>query len=108
MEADRQDIIRQLVEMDKHARTMVEDAQSQRRRAELELAEAQAKLESDIIERAQTRIQKIKAQTTSEAERRKQEIETEGKRAMQQLIESYEANHQKWEDALFVRCTEPM
>lgn len=108
MEANKQDVIRQLVEMDKHARTMVEDAQSQRRRAELELAQTQAKLEKDIIERAQTRIQKIKSETTNEAERRRQEIETEGKRAMQQLIESYEASHQKWEDALFARCTEPM
>ncbi len=106
MEANRQDIIRQLIEMDKHARTMVEDAQSQRRRAELELAEAQAKLESDIIERAQTRIQKIKTETTNEAQRRRQEIETEGKRAMQQLVENYESNHQTWEDALFSRCTE--
>lgn len=106
MEANKQDIIRQLIEMDKKARAMVEDAQKQRRHAELELAQTKARLEKEIIERAQSRIEKIKTDTTNEAQARKQEIEAEGKRAMQQLAQTFEANHKAWEDALFARCTE--
>ncbi len=106
MQANKQDIIRQLIEMDRHAREMVEDAQTQRRHAELELAATKTRLETEIIERAQHRIDKIKTETTNEAERQKQAIETEGKRRMQQLTENFENNHTAWEDALFARCTE--
>lgn len=106
MDIGNQDVIRQLIEMDKHARSVVEEAKVKRRESERTLDDEKAGLEREITQRAQTRIEKIKAQTVEEALRRKQKIEAEGESAMRKLAQNYESNHAAWEDALFARCVE--
>lgn len=106
METSEVSVIQQLIDMDKNARRLVEEAEMERRRTELALAGEKTKLESDIMTKAQSRIEKIKTQTNDESQRETHSIEDEGRQMLMHLEQSFAANRQQWEDALFARCIE--
>ncbi len=106
MELNDPHIIRKLIDMDKNARKLVEDAEQERRRAEISLATEKSHIETDIMSRAQHRIEKIKNQTGDEKQREARSIEDEGRELLSKLDEAFYNNHEKWEDSLYARCVE--
>ncbi len=104
METNDVSIIRRLLDMDKKARLMVEKAEEEKQKAEASLAEEKARVESEIIARAQNRIARLKNQTTDETSKEARSIDEEGQQMMRRLEESFAKHHAQWEDELFARC----
>lgn len=104
METNDVSIIRQLLDMDKKARQMVEDAEEERLRAEAALVDEKARVEAEILTQAQNRIVKLKNQTADETFREASSIAEEGQQLMRRLEASYAEHHVQWEDELFARC----
>ena len=104
METVEVNIIKQLIDMDKRARKMVENAEQEKRKAELDLVSQKTQVELEIMAKAQNRIQRMKSQSTNETVKETTSIEDEGKQMMQRLETVFNENHQKWEDDLFARC----
>ncbi len=104
METSDVNIIRQLLEMDKKARTMVEDAEQEKRKAEAALVAEKARVEADILAKAKNRISRLKNQSADETDKEARQIEDEGRQMMQRLEADFAEHHAQWEDELFARC----
>lgn len=104
METNDLNIIRQLLDMDKKARILVENAEEERQKAESDLADEKARVEAEILTKAQNRIVKLKNQTADETSKEANSIEEEGRQMMQRLEANYAEHHVQWEDELFKRC----
>ena len=104
METNDVSIIRHLLEMDKKARELVEGAEQEKQKAEADLVEEKARVEAEILAKAQTRIARLKDQTAGETVKETRVIEDEGRQTLQSLEAAYAEHHTQWEDELFARC----
>ena len=96
-------IIKQLIDMDRAARQIVEEAEAEKQKSDKLIAEEKARVEQEIMERAKRRIETMKSQNVDEANKEAISIEEEGRRLMAGLQNNYDENHEKWENAIYER-----
>lgn len=97
-------IIKKLVEIDRQARKMVAEAADEKEKTVEALEQEKKAVHSNILERAQSRIEKIKTESSQESEKTAISIEDEGSEMMKRLETSFSQNSAKWEGELFNRC----
>ena len=98
-----QDIIQKIIEIDKNAQKMTEEARQSRLEAEKAVHAEMDKLRSEYLERAHARIRKTQATEEAFQMEALKEIERKHNVTADSLRGMYEQNREKWVDQLFNR-----
>ena len=98
------DILERLVDLDRKACAMVDDAQEQLDDTLSNMERDVARFREEYAQRATRRIGIIRDEEGRASEEALENISRRYQSLMDGLEESYRANHEKWEEEIFQRC----
>ncbi len=99
-----EDIINRLIEVDKQARTMLEQAEAYRKQLDGSREKALEEYRANLLERAERRLQMVQEQEAKASEEAKQTSAQSYEALLVRLDETYRHNHVQWEETIFQRC----
>lgn len=100
-----QDLIKQIVDMDKKAREITDAAQQEKINSEKEILETREKIRNDYLERARKRIAQNEPQERAAAETAWQKKQKENAEITQRLDELYKEKGDEWVHTIAARVT---
>lgn len=98
-----EEMIRRIIDMDKQARQITEDAKKHKFDAESEIQQRRAQIFSEYMERANKRLKLIEEEQKKIGEEIWAETEAKNKRTLERLSEIDARQHQQWVDQLVNR-----
>lgn len=100
-----QEMIERILEMDKAARRLTDEAQELRVNAEKEIELKKQQLHKDYLERAERKIEKLREEEESNAEKEMAAFRIKAQSIRDALNQSYNENHEKWVNDIFSQIT---
>ncbi len=99
-----EDMIAKIVEMDKKARSMNEEAQKNKLDYENQVIAKRENIKNDFLERAEKRIAINRDSARKKADSTLKQIEERDSAVIRRLDDTYEQNCDKWVDEIVARC----
>lgn len=100
-----QEMIERILEMDKAARRLTDEAQELRVNAEKEIELKKQQLHKDYLERAERKIEKLREEEEANAEKEMAAFRVKAQSIRDALNQSYNENHEKWVSDIFSQIT---
>ncbi len=101
-----EDMIAKIVEMDKKARDMTDEAQQKRLEYEQHIARKKERIKNDYLERAKKRIAINQQTAQKKADSTLEMIRKRDEAIIQALESSYEKNCESWVDTIVARVAD--
>ena len=98
-----QDVIAKIIDMDKKARDLTDEAQRSKISYENEILKKKEKIKNDYLDRAKERIEINKQTAQKKADTQLKEIEEKNDSVIRKLNSSYSENGDKWVDEIVKR-----
>ena len=98
------EIIKNLIEIDKQARNMVEDAENYRADVLAKLDQEVAEFKEAYVQRAEQRIGLVREEETRVSGRAEMTAREQVNTMEEDLKKVYETNHTQWEESIYKRC----
>lgn len=91
-----QDLLLKIIEMDKKARAIEQEAKSQKIKSEEEVDALREQIYNDYIERAKARIEKNIAIDRAKADERMASYQADVEQAKEAMLQQYAENKEEW------------
>lgn len=101
---DRNEVIRRIIEADKQARTVPEKAREELAALDDELNARREEMRKDYYDRAEKRIEKVRATEAEYADSQIAKIDADLKREIERIERDAESRRDAWADELFLRA----
>ena len=98
-----EDMIAKIIDMDKKARNLTDEAQKSKISYENEILKTKEKIKNDYLDRAKERIEINKQTAQKKADTQLKEIEEKNDSVIRKLNSSYSENGDKWVDEIVKR-----
>ncbi len=98
-----EDMISKIIEMDKKARDLTDQAQKSKVDFEKNIIEKKEQIKNDYLNRAKERIEINKHTAQKQADEQLKKIEEKNSAVIQKLDSSYKENGNKWVDQIVAR-----
>lgn len=96
-----EDVIKQILDMEKKAHDVVETAREQQSHLEEDVEQAVQELKQNWTEKMNQKIETLRAQESEMTQEKLTQIETDTKVQLEKLEQLYRNNEKKWVDMLF-------
>lgn len=100
-----QEMVERIIEMDKAARRLTDEAQALRIGAEKEIEIQKQKMRNNYFERARHRIECLREEENKNAEIEISAFKEKAQTLKDELNKRYNENHEKWVDEIFSQIT---
>lgn len=98
-----EDMIKRIIEMDRQARRITEQAQSAKLNSTAAIEKKKQKLRQEYLAQARAQVEQNNLAEQNAAARDWEKIQEQYRRRAQQLDEKFAANREKWVEELFER-----
>ncbi|NLZ47134.1 MAG: hypothetical protein GX896_10635 [Clostridiales bacterium] len=95
------DIITAILEIDRHAKQKIQNAYDEQNRIINDAAAEKVEIHNKLMDRANTRIQKVEKFEKESAEEKTQMLIANEENTVKELDEIYTSNHDTWENEIF-------
>lgn len=102
-----EDIIGELIRMDREARESVEDAQKKCDTAKAQIEQEAAGLREQYMERADHRVENMRTQVQKDCNEQAAQLQLVFDRARTEFDECFAKNKARWTDEIVERCKQP-
>ncbi len=99
-------VIKQLIAIDRKASAVVEQAKAEFDLAKQSLGDDKSKMTEEYLQKAQGRIEKLKAENEQAADRIAVSIEQRYQKALEEINTAVEQNRAAWVQQITARCLE--
>ncbi len=100
-----ENLLKQLLALDRRARNLVEQTERQREEATARLSENKAKVQLEYAQRAQNHLEKVKSEYEKSVGRKVITEEEHYQSALENLKNRFDDNHEFWVKTIVDRCT---
>lgn len=97
-------VLNSLIDVDKQARKIVDDAKSYQETVSAEIEQEKKKYAEAYQSRAQARIEKVKKEEESKSSEEKDVLQQNYTSLIQKMDALYDEKHLQWEEQLFALC----
>lgn len=102
-----QDSIRELVQMDRAARSRMEQIHREGEEARRKIQENRGQVYEQYLEKAQKRVHKIQEATQEQEAALEAQADAEYREAKQSLDRCFQDNRERWVEEIYRRCVTP-
>lgn len=95
------DIITQILDIDKKARDKLARAYEEKKQIIIDAEEEREKIKTELLERADHRLELVEAEEKKNADERLCELEKQTKEKIESLDKSFKDNREQWEKDIF-------
>lgn len=100
-----QEMIERILEMDKAARRLTDEAQAMRVGAEKEIEIKKQQVREEYLERARRKTETLRKEENENAEKEIAAFKAKAQKIRDELNKSYDKNHEKWVNDIFSHIT---